>query len=291
MRFNGNVIGVDNRASVGNTRGLWTLPPQSLARARGRWSVFDQDAAAYITSVEGQDGQALEIEVRDAIHNFVTGCKADNIWADIKAACILCGARTLNGALIPLVGSAPTNNNFVTGDYDRANGLTGDRSTKYIDTNRNNNADPQDDQHMAFYATKPDVGSGGAGYIGASSGANNDAGTTAMTDSVTRNRNTSSDTPTILTVGGIGRRVGLFGMSRASSSAYNVIAGDITSTSVSRTSQTAYNGDISVFSRNSAGTGLTNARIAFYSIGEATDLVLLSKNVTRLVGAIQGALS
>jgi hypothetical protein len=290
MRFNGNILGVDNRASVGNTRGLWTLPPQAQARRRGAWSVFDQDAATYIAAVEAQDQQPLELEIKSAIHIFVAGCKTDGIWADIKAACILCGARTLDAALLPLVGAAPTNVNFVGGDYDRANGLTGNGSTKYIDTNRNNNADPQDDNHNALYFTKPDTGSG-VGYMGGTSGANNDAGSNQITSSILRNRNSTSDNPTILGTAGMNRRIGLYGMSRDNDSTYNAIAGGIATVSVSRASQTPYNGDVVVFNRNFSGVQSTDGRVGFYSIGEATDLVLLSKNVTRLIGAIQGFLS
>jgi hypothetical protein len=69
---------------------------------------YDADAQAYITAVETADGQALETGVRDAINAFVVGCKADGIWNAIKASCILAGARTLTGALVPLVGTAPT---------------------------------------------------------------------------------------------------------------------------------------------------------------------------------------
>jgi len=83
------------------------------------WSSFsyDADAAAYITAVETADGQALEENVKLAINSFVVGCKADGVWSAIKASCILAGARTLNGALTPLVGTAPTNANF-SGEAD-----------------------------------------------------------------------------------------------------------------------------------------------------------------------------
>jgi hypothetical protein len=77
-------------------------------------------------------------------------------WDAIKASCILCGARTLAGALVPLVGTAPTNvaDNFVSGDYTRGGatpGLKGD-GTSYLDSGRANDADPQDSKHLAFFA-------------------------------------------------------------------------------------------------------------------------------------------
>jgi hypothetical protein len=76
-------------------------------RLRNTWQPMDPDAAAYITAVETADGQALEERTKIAIDNFVLGCKADGIWTAIKASCILSGARTLAGALVPLVGTAP----------------------------------------------------------------------------------------------------------------------------------------------------------------------------------------
>jgi hypothetical protein len=92
----------------------------------------------------------LETPVKRAVDDFFRGTKADGtFWDALKAACILCGARTLAGALVPLAGDAPTNNNFVDADYNRETGLKGNGSTKYLDSNRANNADPQDD---AFYS-------------------------------------------------------------------------------------------------------------------------------------------
>jgi hypothetical protein len=75
---------------------------------------IDSDAAAYIAAVEAADGQALETATRTAIDSFVKGCKNDGIWNAIKASCILAGARTLAGALVPLVGTAPTSSLVTT---------------------------------------------------------------------------------------------------------------------------------------------------------------------------------
>jgi hypothetical protein len=75
-------------------------------------ATFDADAAAYLRAVEAADGQALETPVKRAVDDFFKGCKADGTFSALKAACLLCGARTLAGALVPLVGTAPTNNNF-----------------------------------------------------------------------------------------------------------------------------------------------------------------------------------
>ena len=113
----------------------------SVAAAVSGGGGYDADAQAYITAVETADGQALETAVKDAINAFVVGCKADGIWNAIKASCILAGARTLNGVLVPLAGAAPTNNGFVGAgtDYNRKTGLLGNGSSKWLNSNRNNN--------------------------------------------------------------------------------------------------------------------------------------------------------
>jgi hypothetical protein len=107
-------------------------------------ATFDADAAAYLRAVEAADGQALETPVKRAVDDFFRGCKADGIWDAIKASCILCGARTLAGALVPL-GWYGTDQHFVDADYNRETGLVGNGSSKYLDSGRENDADPQDD--------------------------------------------------------------------------------------------------------------------------------------------------
>ena len=127
---------------------------------------FDSDASTYIDAVETADGQALETGVRVAINDFVLGCKQDEIWDAIKASCILAGARTLDGALVPLVGGAPTKFNFVSGDYDRETGLVGDGSSKYLDSNGTAaTLTQQNSAHIAVYLSSTLVDTSLAGLI------------------------------------------------------------------------------------------------------------------------------
>jgi hypothetical protein len=96
----------------------------------------DPDALTYLAAVAAADGAPVEVGVATAVDDFFKGCKADGTFSALKAACILCGARTLAGALVPLAGDAPTNNNFVDADYNRETGLIGNGSTKYLDSSR-----------------------------------------------------------------------------------------------------------------------------------------------------------
>ena len=128
--------------------------------------VTDPDAGRYIAAVEAADGQLLEFAVGRAMNNFIVGCKADGTWDAIKASCILAGARTLAGALVPLVGTAPTNFNFVSGDYDRRK-ITGSTG-KYLDSNTNTDDFPQNSFHMMSYTRS--VGGAGSRLLGSGSG-------------------------------------------------------------------------------------------------------------------------
>ncbi len=237
---------------------------------RKTWQPMDADAAAYITAVETADGQALEEKVKIAIDNFVLGCKADGIWSAIKASCILAGARTLGGCLVPLVGAAPANFNFVSGDYNRKTGLVGDGSTKYLNSNRNNNADPQDSKHLTVYIQA--TGSAPCAYINS----------TDAQSRITRR----ADVPTDLIVrvndsgapqlsnGGVA--TGFVGVNR-SSSANTTARFSNSSIVVSAVSLSPSSSPILV----NGGTG----RLAFYSIGESLDLAKLDARVTDLINA------
>ena len=185
--FNGGLIGKTNLTNEGAV-GVWTAREQLEAIRNNAWPiVYDADAQAYFTRVEGASGdnQQLEFAVKAAINTFVLGCKSDGIWTAIKASCILAGARTLNGALQPLVGTAPTNVSslFVAGDYNRKTGLLGNGTTKYLDSNRNNNADPQNSNHNAVYVSTAATAT--SAYMGAdnptnTSGTNNIGRSTAI---------------------------------------------------------------------------------------------------------------
>lgn len=240
----------------------------------------DADAIAYVNAVEAADGQLLEFGVGKAINDFVVGCKLDNTWSAIKASCILSGARTLAGALIPLAGTAPTNNGpFVSGDYNRKTGLVGDGSTKYLNSNRNNNVDPQNNNHQAIWiSTSPSPGTARI-YIGAGV---TDTGTTHIvigSDNTfgTRNRNGTNNSPVSAAV------TGFAGHSRTTASSYTIRA-SATNYSASVTSETPYAGNVFVFATNPASF-FTNARLAFYSIGESLDLALLDARVSALITA------
>lgn len=232
---------------------------------------FDEAALAYIAAVESADGATLEDGVKSAINSFVKGCKEDGIWSAIKASCILAGARTLSGALVPLVGAAPTNSNFVTGDYNRKTGLVGNGATKRLSTNRNQTNDPKDNMHLSVW-----VSSQSGSYPLASAGTN----PSQLVDYRTRCRSSVIfNTPIV-------GHVGLYAMSRASSSSYSVRVNNQTYNHAG-TSGTPNSSIYTVFGQS---TIYNASRISFYSIGESTSLEQLNARLSTLITALAAAI-
>jgi len=215
----------------------------------------------------------------DAYDAFIRGCKSDGTWTAIKASCIMAGWDGLAGALTPLVGTAPTNNNFVAGDYDRETGLVGDGSTKYLNSNRSNDADPQDSNHNSLYITS------WSSAVAMGAGLNNTGANNINLGSF-RCRSASAysfDVPIF---------PGFIAFSRSSSSNFTGRV-DKTNLEYVSPSQTSFPRNILIFARNTAAeapNGQSDARLAFYSIGESLDLALLDFRVTDLITAIGAAI-
>lgn len=249
---------------------------------------FDADATTYIAAVEAADGQSLESNVKTAINDFIVGCKADGNWSSLKASCILAGARTLAGALVPLVGTAPTNFNFVSADYNRKTGLIGNGSTKYLNSNRNNNADPQNSKHIAaFVSTLASFAPTWVSLAGALP-----ADGTGRTNLEQQNNNALFNfyANGATAVQRNSPAAGLFGVSRSTSSTVNTLMnGSVVSGSSA--SQTPFSANLLFFGRWLNGADVQSAsRIAFYSIGEAVDLALLNTRLTTLMSSLATAI-
>lgn len=242
---------------------------------------YDADARRYIRAVEAADGQRLELAVRNAINEFVVGCKADGIWSAIKASCILCGARTLSGALVPLVGAAPTNNNFVSGDYSRRNGVLGNGSTKYIDTNRNNNADLQNDRHISVFVTAAPTSANGP--LLATPRANGSTWIFTQTGNITSIR-MSQDAS--FSAGGQAA-IRMVGVARQNAAGFVYRVQNTTITAASQSSPPSAQ-TLRVFF--GVDGQYADGRAAFYSVGGFLSLSALDFRVSALVAAIGAAI-
>ena len=252
---------------------------------------YDADAQDYIDRVIAADVAAgntsgLEVGVQDAYNTFFVGCKADGNLSALKASCILAGARTRAGSLVPLLSSMPTPTSFgfADADYNRETGLKGDGSTKYLDSNRNTNDDPQDNYHNAVYVSA-DIASTTQAYIGGAEPFNEAGGTSiggAATGFVFARNRTSNATTFNFNL-----QAGLLGSSRSSSSSYTIQYSG-TSGVANEASTTPNNRDVIVFGRHP--TSLTSSRLSFYSIGEAVNLSLLRARVATLMSDLAAAI-
>jgi hypothetical protein len=236
----------------------------------------DADAIAYVNAVEAADGQLLEFGVGKAINDFVVGCKLDGIWSAIKASCILAGARTLAGALIPLAGTAPTNNNFVSGDYNRKTGLVGDGSTKYLNSNRSMQSDPANNQHVSIYLSTYAANTWIGGLTNSSPTFYTDLESSGLYCGTAGSAVSIAASTT-----------GFVGVSRNSDTAFlaRKAAATSSSTSVYTSKTMAANYPVFAYWNGSTFISHSAARLAFYSIGESLDLAALDARVTALITA------
>lgn len=246
---------------------------------------FDPDALDYINRVETADGQRLESTVRTAINQFVLGCKADGIWASLVTSCIMAGARTVAGAITPLVGNAPTNNNFVIGDYSRTLGLLGNDSNKYLATGYNNNDTtnfPQNDSHISCYVSASQTDAAGI-LVGGINLANNRITLfySSATSIAARNRASTASSATVTPIG-------FQGSARNNSSNFSrrfTSSGGISDAIFTIASGAPVSDLIGVFAAGN-GTNFSNARMSFYSLGKSLTLSSLDSRVTTLINTL-----
>ena len=237
---------------------------------------YETEAATYFAAIVTA-GSTITTANKAAVNAFIAGCKTDGIWTAIKASCLLAGPDSLAGALVPLVGTAPTNKGglFVGGDYSRTTGLLGDGTTKALDTNRANNISGQDDQSMSVWLST----FANDNWIGAGRAA---AGATVICGTVVRSHAAASGPATASTTG-------LVGVSRAASGAYTIRKAGANSTQ-STTSDGQHADTIKVFNRGSGTTGYDTsysaAKIAFYHEGTALNLALLDARLTTYMAAL-----
>jgi hypothetical protein len=245
----------------------------------------DPDALAYIAAVETADGQALEDGVKSAYDQFFKGLKQDGIWTALQASCILAGARTLSGALIPLVGTAPTNNNFVSGDYNRKTGLLGNGSTKRL--NSINNAQlGQNNNHIYIRVTDEDRRTVSAGLMGT---LHAQTGSTSMRRSgnAPLTFNCMSSSASIISGTNLFYRAGC-GVSRNSGTTFSRMENSALLQGISAASQTPRSEIISVLALT--GSVLTTSRAAFFSAGGFVNLAALDTRVSSLMTALAAAI-
>jgi len=250
----------------------------------------DPDALAYINAVETADGQALEAEVKTAIINFVVGCKADGNWNFLVASCILCGARTLAGALVPLRGNAPLNVKFLTGNYDRKAGLTSDGGATGLLTgyNNSNTADfPLTNCHLSYFITMLQVDTSGV-VVGGPPLSGFNYMSLSYSSAVNINTRIRGNTNQAL------HQLGFVGASRGFLTTFIRRIGGVSTQLANTVSGNASAAQLGVFAcqggTSTTISSLAAIRLAFYSLGKDVNLELLDSRVTDLYEEINSAI-
>lgn len=257
--------------------------------SRNNYTDFDADARTYLIAVENTDGASLELAYASAVNSFVLGCKTDGIWSAIKACCILAGARTLTGAMVPLVGTAPISVGFTSSDYNRKTGLKGNGGStpnKYIDTSRRTDADPMTSYHMAAYCTTAPSGTTASGgcLMGDDSSSSGNRNTLYCGQGSSNFRYAIRSNGSIYDTGiAASALTGFVGGARSSSSSMNWVTQNNSGSNTGSAALTSTR-NLVVFARQDSGgpNAFTDARIGFYSIGENLDLTKLRTRVTQL---------
>ena len=271
-----------------------------VQRRRLLYPSYVQDYLDRVTAADVAAGNTsgLEVGVTDGANTFIQDLVSDTYLgvsggvisqaaSVIKASVPMAGARTRLGAMTPLVGAGPTSFNFGNNDYNRKTGLVGDGLTRYLDSNRNNNADPQNSNHMLAYAST--IGSANGVFLGSASQVEN--GANAMIGGTSNTFFTRSRSATGTAHASI-PSPGCVGINRSAAGTYiqRVNGADA---SVSVSSETPLGRNVFVFARANFGfpaVTYANHRIAFYSIGESLDLAILDARVTALINAYAAAI-
>ena len=269
----------------------------------GRFNAYIGPVQDYIDRVVAADVAAgntlgLEVGVRDAYDVFIrdsinvgdlgtSGGVLSQANSIIKAAPIMAGARTLAGALVPLVGAAPTNFNFVSEDYNRKTGLVGNGSTKYLNSNRSSANEMLNNAHLSSFASTH--GSAQGGYIGLFNAPTTTVSLVGLGSSQSSRFYLQSTAQIILAVP---QNSTLLGISRSTAGQSNTIVNNQTATQANTsTNTTPLNYFIFAYNNNGSPGFYTNARLAFYSIGESLNLTLLDARVTTLINAFGAAIT
>lgn len=244
----------------------------------------DADALAYFAAITAA-GSSISAANQSAVNAFIVGCKADGIWSAIKASCLLAGPDSLAGALVPLVGTAPTNNGpFVAGDYSRTTGLVGNGSSKYLESNYTLTSALRNNRHLSVFATT--ITTVNAAYAGTRQTGTENPSTQILSVAgqagiLTRaSALTSNQATTALNA------IGLMGISRAALGSY-VQRGGGTDQTATVNSISMNEDPVQVFKRPITVSHLySTSRLSFYSIGESLNLALLDARLTAYMAAL-----
>ncbi len=146
------------------TAGKRFIPWQTASGGGG----YDSDAQAFFDAVVANGG-TISTATKGYVNTFVLAAKANSYWSKLSRINLFCGDQ-LAAVAVPLkaggASALDTLTNFVSGDYSESTGLTGNGSSKYLDTGWTPITQAtQNDTHIAIYNRSSS--SGGTNVSGA----------------------------------------------------------------------------------------------------------------------------
>jgi hypothetical protein len=257
-----------------------------------------EDGYNYIAIVEDQDGEPLEASVRGCAYGLIRDLKNAGLWNKFLTIVPTCMARTVFGAFIPLTGRFPIygGSYFQVFNYNRVTGVMPKNTPAGIFTGFRNNEIPGDNNHLAAYVTKirdVPINISRNLLIGDEEGQNafyiskpTFYGSVDPDDFLVQNKGSGPQA----SVPPHWSQPSLVGMTRANSSNYTLrVANTDRTVSSFMLSQSEYStySQIKLFN---SGFGLSDFRVAIYSIGEALDLETLEGVIETFLNRLSGIL-
>jgi hypothetical protein len=174
----------------------------------------------------------------------------------------------------------PTNNNFVSGDYNRETGLKGDGVSKSLFYSGLSFAQ-QADNSLSLFMTEAFTLTArwSLGFNAETSLGTAGAGLVTFRNSNSAGSNIATGTAPVL-----------LGVSRSSASAWELFTNNAASTITQNSTSTASLGSFRVFGQGASGSALSDFRLAFYHAGTSIDLSMLNARVSALITAIGAAI-
>lgn len=257
--------------------------------AEGGGGGIDPDAETYLLAVEAADGQALEPAVWTAWDKFFKAIKAGNEWrpSNTHFTVVANGARTFDGSLIPVIGTALTNANFVSGDRaGRVGGYRGNTTDKRL-IGQTSDGWAQNNYGIFCWQTEPPLGGTNRGYFG-------DMGTTVGTTNyvygtvagrVTARSRSVATVTSLATTNCLG--VGLNGINRNNSANY-IIDTSVGSSTVTQASDGINTTNLSFFARGN--TAYLDPRLSAFYQGESYNKTIWVNALTDLFAELTAAI-
>jgi hypothetical protein len=262
--------------------------------------------------VANGDSSGLETAVQDAIAAFIDGLIADgqlgttsgvvSTAGQIQQCYLLAGAKTrLAGTSAPVLGAAPTLQGTTGGwSYSRKQGVTGNGTNNYMDTNRNNNIDSPTNCGIAVYL-KRNSNSANENLCGFRN-TGNDTGARALgmyASTVFSGRTTFTGVPntdvTDYVATDAGVSVGasmLIGLSRSAAGSYTAERLGANNPITRTANASMASGNIWLFGQNNGGTlqQPSTSTIAFYAVGKSLNLTAIRGRLNTYLAALAAAI-